>query len=324
MPKNTGKANATTAIEQATKEIEAHYTDQKSTGYFGSVKDVDTVLYFSPMLAHKYTQYKDDINWDKGNYVSPKMDGLRAVITKNGAASRNGKPFVSFPHILRELKPLFDLLPNLILDGEIYCDKLSQDFNKIISLAKKSKPTQEDLDESEKYIQYWIFDCPSIGEGFHERYNQLVNLLDKNLPKNKWIKICKHELIKTPEEIETRLFTYLEKNFEGLMLNTYNGDYQQKRSKNLLKHKLFRDEEFEIINITEGTGNRSGMFGYATLKMKNGNTFDSNARGNEESYAKILKNKKNYIGKKATVRFQNLTPDGIPRFPVIIDFDRFD
>ena len=66
------------------------------------------------------------------------------------------------------------------------------------------------------------------------------------------------------------------------------------------------------------------MFGYAKMRLDNGKTFDSNARGNEESYKKILRNKKQLIGKKATVRYQNLSPDGIPRFPVIVDFDRFD
>ena len=38
----------------------------------------------------------------------------------------------------------------------------------------------------------------------------------------------------------------------------------------------------------------------------------------------ILKNKQNYIGKLCTVRYQNLTPDNIPRFPVITNFDRDD
>ncbi len=318
--KNIDRSNETSPIEQATKEIESAYKDQLSTGYFENIKDIDKENYFSPMLAKQWEDRKDEVDWVNGNYISPKMDGLRAVITRNGATSRNGKKFVSFPHILKELESLFESYPNLILDGEIYCDKLSDDFNKIISLAKKSKPTQEDLDESAQFIQYWIFDIPSVPGGYHERYTELKKLIKPN----KYIKICEHKLIKTPEEIETNLHKYIGQGFEGLMLNIFDGEYEQKRSKNILKCKLFQDDEFEIINITEGIGNRSGLYGYATLKMKNGNTFDANARGNEELYRKILRNKNNYIGKMATVRYQNLTPDGIPRFPVIIDFDRFD
>lgn len=319
--KNLGRSNETSAIEQATKEIVSKYTDQKSTGYFDEISKINNENYFSPMLAKQWEDRKDEVNWDNGNYISPKMDGLRCIITKDGAFSRNGKRLVSFPHVLEELESLFLSYPNLILDGEIYCDKLANDFNKIISLAKKTKPTQEDLDESAKFIQYWIFDCPSIPGGYNERYAGIKKLINSN---NKYIKICEHVLIKSPEEIETNLHKYLEEGFEGLMLNTYDGKYESKRSKNILKYKLFQDCEAEIVDIIPGQGNRSGMFGYAQLKLDNGKEFDANARGNEELYKEILKNKENYIGRKATVRYQNLTPDGIPRFPVIIDFNRFD
>jgi DNA ligase-1 len=322
--KNIGKTNETNPIEQAAKEIASAYKDQESTGYHKNIQDIDTETYFSPMLAKQWEDRKDEVNWENGNYISPKMDGLRAVITKSGAASRNGKKFYSFPHILKELEPLFELYPDLILDGEIYCDKLANDFNKIISLAKKSKPTQEDLDESSQFIQYWIFDNPSTKFGFHDRYEYVTDLINTHLPNNKYIKICEHTLIESPKEIETNLQKYLRAGFEGLMLNIYDGKYEQKRSKNILKYKLFQDCEAEITDIIEGLGNRSKMFGYAKLRLDNGKEFDSNARGNEESYKKILKNKADYIGKRATIRYQNLTPDGIPRFPVIIDFDRFD
>jgi DNA ligase-1 len=115
----------------------------------------------------------------------------------------------------------------------------------------------------------------------------------------------------------------LEKGFEGLMLNTYDGEYENKRSKNILKYKKFQDNEYEIIDIVEGCGNRTGMFGYAVLKIED-KTFRANARGNEDFYKNLLKDKNKYIGKKATVRYQNLTPEGIPRFPVIVDFNRTD
>jgi hypothetical protein len=37
----------------------------------------------------------------------------------------------------------------------------------------------------------------------------------------------------------------------------------------------------------------------------------------------LLKNKKKYIGKSATVKYFNLTPDDeIPRFPYVINIDR--
>ena len=317
--KNLNKTNETSPIEQAEKEINAKYNDQKSTGYHDSIDNIDEIQYVKPMLACKYEDEKDKIDWANGVYVSPKMDGLRSIISKNGATSRNGKKFVSFPHITRELQLLFDKLPNFVADGEVYSDRLSDNFEKIISLARKTKPTAEDLVESEQFIQYWIFDSPILEGGFHKRYTQLVDIFDKHFKNNKWIKLCEHKLISTKFDIEDNLELYIQDGFEGLMVNTYNGKYENKRSKNLLKYKLFQDCEAKIIDIIEGSGNRSGMFGYAKLQMNNGNIFDSNARGNEKYYIELLQNKSKYIGKLATVRFQNLTTkEQVPRFPVIV------
>ena len=36
----------------------------------------------------------------------------------------------------------------------------------------------------------------------------------------------------------------------------------------------------------------------------------------------LPKDKNNLIGKTATVKYFNLTPDGIPRFPYVINIDR--
>ena len=323
-PKNIGQANATTAEQQAEAEAIAKWKKKVKSGYWEDKKDIDKVAFFQPQLAHKWNDHKDGVNWVNGVYVSPKMDGLRCVITQYGSFSRNGNEFVAFPHILRELAPIFEKHPDLVLDGECYTHKLKNDFNKIISLAKKSKPTPDDIVESEKYLEYWIFDCPSHPGGYHDRYQWLHETILKNYYNNKWIKLCIHKIVKTHAELEENLKYYLENGFEGLMVNIYDGKYEQKRSKNVLKYKLFQDEEFRIVDIMEGVGNRSGMFGNAVLEMKDGKTFDSSARGSQEFYKRLLNEKADLIGKMATVRFQNLTPDGIPRFPVIVGIRDYD
>jgi ATP-dependent DNA ligase len=319
--KNIGQSNETSPTDQATKEITARYKDQKKSGYFDDPVNVDTkTTKFKPMLAEKWLECKDDVKWDKGNYVSPKLDGLRCVFTKDGCFSREGNPFFAFPHIGRELKPLFDKNPNLILDGEIYTHRLRSDFNKLISLAKKQKPTQAELAKSEEYLQYWIFDCPSMSGGFHDRYQAFKKLILDNYRDNKWIRVCIHTHIKSADEIEGHLQEWLTHGFEGLMLNTFDGQYANRRSVNLLKYKLFIDEEFEVVDVVEGIGNRSGMMGAIVLKGKvKNNTFRANARGDIAYYTQMLKDKHKVIGKQATVRYQNLTPDEqVPRFGVVV------
>jgi DNA ligase 1 len=316
--KNQGQSNETLPTDQATKEVLAKYKKQRETGYFDSKADVDNFQYFQPMLAHKWLDHKDKIDLSKGVWISPKLDGVRCVFTKDGCFSRNGKRFISFPHIGRELKKLFAADPNLILDGEIYNHTLKEDFDKIISLAKKTKPTPEDIRESEKHLQYWIFDIPSVPGDYDTRYAALKKLVLDNFRDNKWIRLCIHKLVHSEAEIEHALADWLLHKFEGVMINARDGIYLNKRSTNLLKYKLFQDEDFEIIAVNEGTGNRSGMMGFISMRLPNGKTFDSNARGDEEKYKKMLKDKDELYGLMATVRFQNYTPDGIPRFPVIV------
>ena len=316
--KNIGKFNETVPTDQATKEIQAKYKKQREDGYFDNIADVDKFQYFHPMLAHKWLDHKAKVNFTEGVWISPKLDGVRCVFTKDGCFSRNGKKYISFPHIGRELKQLFVNDPNLILDGEIYCHRLKDDFDKIISLAKKTKPTSADIVESEKFLEYWIFDCPSHPGDFDTRYAYLKNLILSNYRGNKWIRLCIHKLIHSEAELESALQEFLLHKFEGVMLNLRKGFYVNSRSTNLLKYKLFQDEDFEILDVIEGVGNRSGMMGYLTLRLPNGKTFDSNSRGDEAKYKKMLQERTELIGLKATVRFQNYTPDGVPRFPVIV------
>ena len=106
------------------------------------------------MLAHKF-------NPDKAVFpalLQPKLDGVRCVFTKDGAFSRTGKEFKNVDHIIKTLKPLFKQCPYMKLDGELYNHELKDDFEKIISLVRKTKPTFEHRQEAEKLVQYHIYD----------------------------------------------------------------------------------------------------------------------------------------------------------------------
>jgi ATP-dependent DNA ligase len=114
---------------------------------------------------------------------------------------------------------------------------------------------------------------------------------------------------------------YVDDGFEGQMLRI-DGKYENKRSKNLLKHKSFVDDEYTILDIVEGEGNRTGTAGYMVFETIDGKSFKSNVKGTWNETAEMLKSKKKLIGKQATIKYFNLTPDGIPRFPYVINIDR--
>ena len=320
--KNIGKANETSPEEQAQLEAKAKWQKKIDKGYTENINAIDTAKkYFDPMLAKKYLEYKEHIPFPV--LVSPKIDGCRMIAQKNGLFTRNGKPYSSCPHISKALKPFFDKHPDWIIDGEIYAH--DESFEKVVSLVKKSKPTAEDLVESEKLIKLWIFDGDMENEewNFVNRF-KLIKEEIKKLADMKYLKFVENKEANNHDEVQAAHDNYVREGFEGVMVRIPNSFYENKRSKNLLKLKEFCDEEFVIKEVVEGSGNRSGMAGKLIVTDKNGNEFGAGIKGGEDYYKQLLKDKNKLIGKLATIRYQNLSEDGIPRFPVAINIDPVD
>ena len=103
----------------------------------------------------------------------------------------------------------------------------ANDFNKIVSLVKKTKPTDEDLKESKKNIQYHIYDLPNVDDTFKVRYSTLCSL---RLPKE--CIVVKTHIVKSEDMVMERYGEYVEAGYEGQMLRI-DGKYENKRSKNL-------------------------------------------------------------------------------------------
>jgi DNA ligase-1 len=316
--KNEGKANGTTDIEQALKEAIAKRTKKLESGYFESINNINEQQYFEPMLAAKWEDYKDKIQYPI--YSQAKLDGIRCIVTKDGMFSRNGKPIISAPHIIDSLRNLFVVNPDLIFDGELYADKFANDFNKIVSLVKRTKPTVEDLAESKKNIQYWIYDLPNEDDTFEIRSQALYDLFMEWSYFNSHCINVDTDVCRSEKEVMELYEGYVEKGYEGQILRL-NGLYENKRSKFLLKHKSFQDSEFPILDICEGEGNKTGQVGYMVFEIE-GKRFKSNVKCSWEEGAEILKSKSKLIGKSATIQYFNLTPDGIPRFPYVININR--
>lgn len=270
---------------------------------------------FKPMLAHPVSK---QINYDQTHFIQPKLDGVRCYITKDGAFSRNNKQFHNCKHILTELKPLFDDNPYLILDGELYNHKFKNNFNKIISLVRKQKPTQQDKFESASYLQFHCYDLFSDYDAyshlkFIDRTLAITNLKSKY--KLKFTHEVDTKVICNDEELNKYHKQNKANGYEGSMLRT-NSLYEQKRSYTLQKVKDWSDTEITITDYIEGRG-----------KFKNGlGKFigvDSDNRIVEVPWPSltildrqgIWHNRSSYIGKQLTFEYFERTPSGAYRFP---------
>lgn len=310
--KNVGRANATTLAEQVEAEVGSRYEARMYQGkYHPSIDEAKKgAKFIECMLAEKFNPKKTNFPY----YSQPKLDGVRCLVSEDGMQTRNGKAFVSSPHIQESLEYFFELYPDYILDGELYNHDLKNDFEKIISLARKTKPTQKDLDESRELVQYHVYDVITPEPMTYEE--RMEFLLNSPLGVYTSIRIVPTVVVKDLEEAEAKLGEYLEAGYEGQMLRKSDAPYEHRRSSSLLKHKMFEDEEFEIVEIIEGKGNYAGMAKSLTIRLQDGSTQSCGMRGQMDYLRKVLVEKEKYIGGMATVIYQNKTSDGKLRFPV--------
>ena len=130
-----------------------------------------------PMLA--YPVSAKPIDYNKPTFIQPKLDGVRCVIqyditlipSKVIAYSRTGKEWKNIDHILEQLIPFFQKFPDVILDGELYNHDLRDNFEKIISLVRKTKPTDEDRQEASELTQFHCYDIIDETMEFDQRLN---------------------------------------------------------------------------------------------------------------------------------------------------------
>lgn len=317
-PKNTGKKNGTTAEEQAVLEVKAKYKKKLELDYFERIEDVDNDIYFKPMLAAKYNDRVKKMNFKTKTWTQPKLDGMRCVVTLSGMYSRAGKRVLSAPHIHEYMlaNGYWDIDDSRVYDGELYNHELHEDFDELMSIARRTKPTEEDLVKSRKMLQFHIYDITSDTEQtFAERFIAMPRVSSEC----GIIQYVQTDEVNSFECIDANYERYLELNYEGEIVRI-NDTYHNKRCNTLLKRKEFIDEEYEIEDIVEGKGNRGGIAGRVTLKKKDGRIFGAGIKGSHDYSRKLLEEKHKYIGNgsEATIRYFRLTPDGIPRFPVAV------
>jgi len=281
------------------------------------------------MLA--YPVSKKPIDYSKPTFIQPKLDGVRCVIQANPldydyyslrivAYSRTGKEWKNIDHILEQLKPFFQKYPHVILDGELYNHDLRDDFEKIISLVRKTKPTDEDRLESAEMVQFHCYDIIEERLRFSERNNFIK---DKFKYKGEFesdvniILPTPSRLVYNTEEVEVAHEDYLELGYEGSILRQ-NKLYECKRSWTLMKVKDFSDAEATIIGYEEGKGKREGHLGKFIMRDDDGIEFGCPpGKGyNYRDMRNMLKDIHGYIGARATFTYFQRTKAGSYRHPL--------
>jgi DNA ligase-1 len=263
----------------------------------------------SVMLAHDYNKKGKSIKFPC--FAQRKFDGTRCVsIPKLGLFSRNKKKYPHLDHITQEINLL---PPNTILDGELYSETVS--FQEIVGIVKRQSLSKNDI-QKQTEIKYYVYDIIN-NEPYHKRYKTLIELFKKHNFKH--LVLVQTEECDKEETMMKKHAEYVAQGYEGIMLRNKDGLYKGTRTNDLQKYKQFMDDEYKVVGFEEGSGLEKGAVIWVCV-TPNKTEFRVRPRGTRESRQELFANGADYIGKMLTVRFQELTDDGIPRFPVGIAF----
>ena len=314
--KNLGKSNETDCYEQACSEAKSAFERKKDSGYVEDQSNIpkESSGLFLPMLAHRYDKHPDKISFPC--WGQPKLDGVRMLARKeNGVVtmwSRKGKLIDIPDKINNQLCAL--LADGECTDGELYVHGWT--FQRVISAVKKKR-------DDTNLLEYHIYDRPHETESFEDRFFgrpqeeglELLLHLSQADPSSQ-IKFVQTRMLETSGDLDRYEERVLADGYEGLMARNCNSLYKFKnRSYDLMKVKRFQDAEYKIVNFTDGDGREAQCIVYRCV-TDSGLEFGVRPQGTHEARARAFKDGQNYIGKYLTVKFFELTEDGIPRFPV--------
>lgn len=320
--KNTGKANETTATQQAYFQAKSRWEKQLKKGYVESIEaaeagETDDIIGGGvfPILAHKFAEQGHKIKYPA--LAQPKLDGHRCTSQNDGETvtmwSRTRKPIKSIPHIIDALEACY--LTDRF-DGELYNHDYCNNFEDLTSLIRPDEPK-----EGHEAIQYHVYDLVLENLTNYDRYLLLENLrIDfEGTP----IHIVETVIVNNEDELYVYLDDCLACGYEGCMVRNMDGHYKFKRSYDLQKLKKFDDDEFRIIGVKVGTkGSMAGKAVFVCEKFNHnqplgiGETFDCKLKGDMDKLKDYADDPSLVIGKILTVKFQGYTKYGKPRFPV--------
>ncbi len=315
-----------TGREQALFELESKRNRKLDEGYFPTEQEAQNKTVVRPMLALDFKKRGHDISYPA--YGQRKFDGVRclATIEDNGTVSlksRKGKEFPHMAHLRQQIAGLRGIPDGAFLDGELYSDTLT--FQEVVGLVRREtlKPGDEDKLKQVSYRIYDTYDPKNPQLGYAHRYFNLGNLSLQFTTRPNLI-LTENVSIENPEDVPKYHDQFVNEGYEGIMVRNKHGEYGlNKRSKHLQKFKKFYDQEFEIVGYDEGTGNDAGTVIW-TCMTEEGMLFNVRPKGTREERTEYFQNADDYIGATLTVRYFEMTDEGIPRFPVGITIRNYE
>lgn len=308
---------------------------------------------FIPMKAQVYEVAKDGwplpkvekyIKYDKGVYVQWKLDGVRCpariqISNETGEpevvlTSNSGKQFPWCEEIRRQVLLFLDTPERrkLALDGldcELYAHNINdengeempdkQRFSTITSICAIRRTDPHPL---ETQICLYVFDLVNFSGKYNQdkRFRRLKKLFKSNSHTQECpnIVLTETHIANSHEEMVEYHDKFAASGYEGVIIRDRELCYKIKgRSLMMRKHKYFIDEEYTVVDAERDEGVDSKHFSFKWIcESEDGTRFSVTPKGTRDERKRFWKKRMEYLGRKLTVKYQNLSEDDVPRFGV--------
>ena len=242
------------------------------------------------LLAHKWETDHDPTGW----WMSEKLDGIRAYWDGEAFTSRLGNKFYAPDWFIADL-------PADTLDGELWVGRKM--FQKTTSIVRSGAQSDE-----WKKVTYVVFDAPNAKGVFEQRIAHAEKVLKRAAAPH--ARFLDHVACEGVDHLKEELKRVEALGGEGLMLRRPKSNYEVGRSSSLLKVKTFHDSEARVIGHAPGTGKHKGRLGALIVELADGTKFNVGTGFSDAEREDPPK-----IGAVITFRYQELSNDGVPRFP---------
>ncbi|GJL63491.1 MAG: ATP-dependent DNA ligase [Nitrospirales bacterium] len=245
------------------------------------------------MLAEVYEQGIDVRQY----WVSEKLDGVRARWDGHQLVSRGGNLFVAPAWFVADF-------PSQVLDGELWLGRGR--YEETSSIVRKKNPH-----EGWRNLRLMVFDLPEHGGTFDQRVLAMRRVVAQS--HSPYLAMIEQQTIKSDEALQQWLTEVVEHGGEGLMLHRKTARYVRGRTHDVLKLKPFMDAEATVIGYRPGKGQFAGQVGSFKVRTDEGVEFyvGSGLTNEQRSHPPPLQS-------RITFRYQGLTKNGVPRFPVFL------
>lgn len=300
------------------KKAKHGYLEEEKADADGTTATVAAALPPLPMLAQPWPEnFAARLKGHDRVFIQPKLDGLRCLADLHTGVlySRARKPFTSLGHIAKDLAQLKIGQGVRYLDGEVYGHGM--EFQSITSQARSSQPRAE-----ESKLKLHVFDCVHGELDFSARYQLLRSVFAQAGDAAPAIVLCEAVEKPTAEvDFDEEVLRCMAQGYEGAMVRLPTGPYQPGlRSRNLYKLKNFSQEEYKVLGFQKHS--ELDTLGSVLLQVAPDSalTFAATPANSAEAKLDLWANRASYASGEfvATVKFQGLSKDQIPRFPILL------